>query len=171
MLLAALIGVYGGVLPVVSYAVRANTLAALENRYWDSGVCRQSTDYTCGPAAAVTALRMLGLHAREGELAQDCRTSPFGGTPGDILAECLQTRFSSAGLRAEWRRFENLNQLRQSGVTLVAVKYAPFIDHWIVVSSVTDTEVHFADPLSGWGTESHADFFKRWRHLGIALKK
>ncbi len=51
----------------------------------------------------------------------------------------------------------------------VVVKYSSLIDHWLVIQSVTDTDVCFADPLSGLGSESHADFLKRWRRLGIQL--
>lgn len=170
LVLAALLGFHSGVLPTASYLAHANQLAALPTRFWPDAVCQQSTDFTCGPAAAVTALRILGLQATEGELAQRCRTSPFAGTQGDILAAALRDQFAGDGLRADWRRFSDLEQLRTAGLTLVVVKYNTLLDHWLVVRSVTDTEVRFADPLSGLGAESHADFLKRWRRLGIRLR-
>jgi len=52
--------------PFLTPAFNRNQLAGLQTRINGDGVCLQNTDYTCGPAAAVTALRKLGLPAREG---------------------------------------------------------------------------------------------------------
>jgi hypothetical protein len=48
-------------------------LAALTTRLDADGVCRQSNHYTCGPAAAVTALR---------SAATACPFSPCAGAAG-----------------------------------------------------------------------------------------
>jgi predicted double-glycine peptidase len=69
--------------------------------------CRQSTDYTCGPAAAVTALRKLGFPAEEGQIAIVSYTSATTGTPPDILAEALRKYYGKDGLIVEYRPFKN----------------------------------------------------------------
>ncbi len=57
-----------------------------------NGVCIQGTGYSCGPAAAVTGLRRLGIPAEEGELAILAYTSNALGTPSDLLSYAIQTR-------------------------------------------------------------------------------
>ena len=62
-------------------------LSRLQTQINADGVCIQTTDYTCGPAAAVTALRKLGLPAEEGKIAVQSETSSIDGTAPDRLAE------------------------------------------------------------------------------------
>ena len=50
----------------------------------------QSNGYNCGPAAAVTALRRLGLPAEEGELAILAHTSSAAGTSCDTLCTAIE---------------------------------------------------------------------------------
>jgi hypothetical protein len=54
------------IVPFLAPAFNRGYLAGLKTRIDADGVCRQSSEYTCGPAAAVTALRKLGLPAEEG---------------------------------------------------------------------------------------------------------
>lgn len=48
---------------------------------WDDGVCLQSHDATCAPAAAATLLRQAGILSSEQSLARGCMTSRFGTEP------------------------------------------------------------------------------------------
>ncbi|HER19614.1 MAG TPA: hypothetical protein ENO14_01055, partial [Chromatiales bacterium] len=81
------------VVPFATAAVLASDLSRLPNRFDAHGICRQSRPYTCGPAAAVTALRALGLPADEGRLAWLSRSTPFSGTLPQTLAHVLQTQY------------------------------------------------------------------------------
>ncbi len=170
-LLVAVAVLYFSVWPAVAAAVNRPFLASLETRIPPDGICRQSTDYTCGPAAAVTALRRLGLKAGEGELALLAGTSTATGTPPDVLARVLNDRFRGAGLRAELRRFRNLEELRSAGLTLVIVKFGLFLDHWLTVLEVTDRAVIVGDPISGIVHLTHEDFMARWRLIGVTLSR
>lgn len=58
---------------------------------WRDGVCLQSTESSCGPAAAATLLHSVGVNATERELARECFTS-FGGTENWHLARALRRR-------------------------------------------------------------------------------
>lgn len=171
LLLAGLVGCGTGVIPSIAHLLSRPQLAQIETRFWPDGVCRQSTDYTCGPAAAVTALRMLGFPADEGSVALDSRSSWINGTPGERLVAGLRHRYGPQGLKAQWRGFSNLNELRRAGLCLVIVRFSPTLDHWIVVRAITDTQVHYSDSLSGQGSENHADFLGRWRKVGIQVNR
>src|SRR5437899_774790 len=79
--------------PFLAPAFNYRHLRSLRTRFDRYGICHQSNDYNCGPAAAVTALRRLGFPAEEGEIAILAHTSSATGTPPDILARALQTRY------------------------------------------------------------------------------
>jgi hypothetical protein len=170
-ILVAVAVLYFSVWPAVAVAINRPFLASLETKIPPDGICRQSTDYTCGPAAAVTALRRLGLQAGEGELALLAGTSTATGTPPDMLARALNERFGRDGLRAEFRRFSSVEELRAAGLTLVIVKFGLFLDHWLTVLEVTDREVIVGDPLNGENRLTHEEFLRRWRRIGVTLRR
>jgi len=159
------------VFPFLAPAFNHERLARLETQVGTDGVCRQTTEYTCGPAAAVTALRKLGLSADEGPLAVLCHTSQFAGTEPDVLAETLRDTYRKDGLKANYRPFKNLAELRQAGLTLAVVKFGLMVDHFITVLEVTDTEVLVGDPLSGFDRLSHDEFLRKWRFVGVVLQR
>jgi len=157
--------------PHLAPLAQRHELALLKTDFRSDGVCRQTTSYTCGPAAAVTALRWLGLPAEEGKLSLLAETSSAAGTSPDILAETLRKEYAKDGLIVQYRLFRNLAELRQAGLTLAVVKYGFLIDHFITVLQVTDTEVVIGDPLVGVDRLSHDDFCQKWRYRGIVLSR
>lgn len=169
--LVAVAVLYFSVWPGVATAMNRPFLEALATRIPADGICRQSTDYTCGPAAAVTALGRLGLKAGEGELALLAGTSTATGTPPDVLAHTLNRRFGVAGLRADLRRFRSVDELRSAGLTLVIVKFGLFLDHWLTVLEVSDHEAVVGDPLNGEVRFTHDEFRARWRFIGVTLRR
>jgi len=146
-------------------------LESLHTSVGRDGVCRQTTDYTCGPAAAVTALRKLNLPAEEGQIGILSGTSSSTGTDPDILAEALQNEYGRRGLTAELRPFKDLTELKRAGLTLAVVKFGFLVDHFVTVLQVADTEVIVGDPLTGLDRLSYDDFLKKWRFTGIVLKR
>ena len=140
-------------------------------RFDKDGICRQTTEYTCGPAAAVTALGTLGLSANEGEIAVLSHSSPVVGTLPRLLCSALENRYGSEGLRCEYRKFDTVAQLKQTGVTLVVVKEGFMLDHCIVVLEVLDDVVAVADPVTGKELIPIEKFEKMWRYSGIILER
>ncbi len=160
-----------GVGPLVGPVLCRERLEALETRTDGAGVCLQQTQYTCGPAAAVTALRRLGLDADEGTLAVAARTSPTNGTqPGD-LSRALAKLYSDDGLRCEYESFAAARDLRGRCPVLIMVKLMPFIDHWVAVLEVSDSEVVFGDPTRGLIRMPHDRFEATWRARGLTLRR
>jgi hypothetical protein len=170
-LLMVVIVFFMGIWPFIAPMVDRKQLSHLNTRIDSDGVCLQSTDYTCGPAAAVTALRKLGLPAEEGHIAILSCTSFQEGTPIDLLADGLKREYTASGLSVECRAFDNIAELKQAGLTLAVIRYGFLVDHWVTVLGVTDSEVVIGDPLGGVGRFSHADFAKKWRFIGLVLKK
>jgi predicted double-glycine peptidase len=161
--------IWGSVLPFLIPALIQNNLTKLQTKIDADNVCSQSTDYTCGPAAAVTALRQLGFSAQEGEIAVLSHTTPISGTMPWCLYKAIQNRYAANGLQCELRHFDSISDLRQSQVTLAVIKDAFMLDHCVAVLNVSDDSVIIGDPVLGRIKMSYKDFADVWRFYGIAL--
>lgn len=163
--------IWFSVLPFLVPAIIKDRLASLKTRFDSNGICRQTTDYTCGPAAAVTVLERLGLPANEGELAVLSYSSPVVGTLPACLTSALQKRYGAEGLRCRYRHFDSIKQLRDAGLTLAVVKEAFLMDHCIAILDVSDEAVTVADPVTGARLIPYNQFEKIWRFAGIVLER
>ena len=159
------------ILPFLVPVLLKSRLSNIQTKLDSNGICRQTTDYTCGPAAAVTALGKLGLSAEEGEIAVLSYSSPVTGTLPTFLCSALESRYGAVGLRCRYRRFDSVNQLRDAGITLVVVRDAFLLDHCIAVLEVSDNTVTVADPVIGTMLMPHSQFEKIWRFSGIVLER
>jgi hypothetical protein len=170
-ILMAVVVTWFSVLPFLVPALIKGHLLNLRTTVNSQGICFQTTDYTCGPAAAVTALGKLGLSAQEGELAVLSHSSPITGTLPRCLYAALQNRYSADGLNCRYRHFDSLAELKDAGVTLVVVKDTFLSDHCVAVLEVSDRIVTIADPVSGRLSIPHRQFERIWRFSGIVLKR
>jgi hypothetical protein len=168
-ILMVIVVVWFSVLPFLVPALIEGHLASLTTRVDSNGICFQSTDYTCAPAAAVTALRKLGLPAYEGEIAILSHTSPVTGTLPGCLQAALRNRYGTEGLSCQYRRFDSIAQLRDGGITLAVVRNAFLSDHCVAVLEVSDRMITVADPVVGKKLLSHKQFEEIWRFSGIVL--
>jgi predicted double-glycine peptidase len=159
------------VLPFAAPAFNRSYLAGLKTRVDGEGVCRQSNDYTCGPAAAVTVLRKLGLKAEEGEIAILSHTSSLTGTEPDVMARALQKRYGADGLVVEYRAFKDIDELRRAGLTVAVLKFNALQDHCVAILGVETNRVVVGDPLSGLTSSSIEEFEDKWLLVGIVVKR
>ena len=171
VLLAAVSEVYLALLPFLMPALAEPYFRRLEGVIDSNGVCIQSTDYTCVPAAAATALRRLGFEATEGEIAILARASRYEGTKFGLLEVGLKKRYGPQGLKCTNRRFSSIEELRKAGVTLISSKEIHGLGHCVAVLEVTDDEVIIGDPTAGYRKLSHEYFMKIWDGWGIALSR
>lgn len=156
------------VLPFLLPAFNYKDLARLATTIDADGVCLQSTNYTCGPAAAVTALKAIGISASEGKLAIAARTTRAVGTPIDSLCDAIGGEY---GVECRAATFKTIDELRTAVPVIVVVKYSLLIDHFVTVLEVTDSTVIVGDPLHGWMELSYAGFAEKWRKRGIVLER
>lgn len=154
------------ILPFLLPAVSCRYLAGLKTTVDADKVCIQSNGYTCGPAAAVTALRRLGVPAEEGALAIAAHTTRVAGTPTDSLCLAIGAEY---GIHCRPAYFRAIDQLRGKGPVIVVVKYSFLIDHYVTVLEVTDSTVIVGDPLEGRVELTYAQFAKKWRKCGIVF--
>src|SRR5262249_12449471 len=98
-------------------------------------------------------------------------TSPATGTPPDVLARTLQERYGKDGLSSEFRVFDNVAELKAAGMTLAVIKYSFWVDHFVTVLEVKDDEIVVGDPYQGLRKLSPDEFAKKWRFVGVVLKR
>jgi hypothetical protein len=168
--LACIIAYYS-VLPFLLPGIIREYLLGLKTRFDHKGVCLQSNGYNCGPAAAVTALRQLGLAAEEGKLAVLAHTNPIAGTPPDSLCLAIQKHYADEGLLCKYARFKSISELRGQEPVIALVKYSFLVDHYVTVLAVNEKTLTLGDPLAGFRKLSHKDFQRVWRYRGLVLRK
>lgn len=159
------------ILPFLAPAFLRNRLSQMGTVITSDGICRQSYSYSCGPAAAVTALRQLGFRASEGEIAALAYTSPLTGTLPTCLYSAIAKRYRPLGLKCSYRFFDSISELNDAGLTLAVINTGFLNDHCVTVLDVSDTDVIIADPAVGKISMSHAQFEKIWRFSGIVLAR
>jgi len=153
--------------PVLNHSFQASIVTRIDS----DGICRQSSDYNCGPAAAVTALRMLGFPAEEGTIAIFAHTSTAIGTPPDVLSSALQKHYGPNGLKCEYRHFTSIAELKNGGITLAVIRFGLLVDHYVAVLEITDQDVIVGDPSQGKMSYSHSEFAKKWRFVGVVMSR
>lgn len=159
-----------GLLPAMAPLMAQESMRALKTTIGRDGVCIQSTGFTCGPAAAVTALRALGIHATESELALHFGTSSITGTPDDVAAIGLRNLYADQGLIVEHRFMRSVEEFREWPAALAVIEYSTFQDHFVAILGVTDTMVTVGDPLMGRIQMPIAEFKEKWRQVGVLLR-
>jgi len=137
-----------GVIPCVGTAMAATRLADAGSYFDADGVCRQSTSFTCGPAAAATALRRLGVDVSEGRLAALSRSCPFIGTAEYDLYWGIQAA-TDGRVTCRHVRGSVLPELADGEVMLVMMPQSRVMNHCVAVVAMTETAVVVADPSEG----------------------
>jgi len=171
MIFMVMLVALSSVWPFLAPAFNRNYLFALQTKIDADGICRQSTEYNCGPAAAVTALRKLGFPAEEGPIAIAAHTSNAIGTPPDLLHHALRKLYPTNGLVCEYRHFKSVSDLTNGGITLAVIKFGLLVDHYVAVLEVTDREVVVGDPFAGKAIYTPEQFARKWRYAGVVLKR
>jgi hypothetical protein len=168
MLCVILFTAYFSVLPFLMPAIEYSRLARLETTIDTNGVCRQSTVYNCGPAAAVTVLRSLAVPAEEGELALRAYATRFTGAPMDSLCDAMRDDY---GIPCRIVYCRDVIELRGRGPFVAIVKFSFLVDHYVAVMSVTENKVTIGDPLTGLRMCTPEEFNKEWRRCAIVIDR
>lgn len=138
-----------------------------------NGVVRQTTDYTCGAAAAATVLAQLGQPRTERDMSEACGTNAFSGTDEFGVARGLRRKLGP-GWTVDVRGAEWEDLKRAPLPAAVTIRYVPWIDHWVVVLEVRDGAVPVVvvgDPVNGRKTMSKEEFMGKWRKVMVTVEK
>jgi hypothetical protein len=165
--LAGAMAVYFGLVPVLAPAVVRGSLTGTAGETDGQGVCRQTHDYTCGPAAAVTALRRLGVEAAEGPLAVAAHCGPAVGADGHALARAMTA--AAAGRAAfSFRWVGDAGALAAMTPAVVTLDSNLLRGHYVAVLEVTPTHVLIGDPQAGRQRLTRDEFAEEWDGAAVA---
>lgn len=159
------------IFPFVSSAAVQDKLGRLETVFDEQGVCRQTTSFTCGAAAAATGLRHLGVSADEASLAVASRTSPLIGVSAWDLFLAMRSEARRAGLNCSFGFFRRLSDVPVGVVFLAVMRDTAWNDHCVAMLDFSDGRLLVADPAAGLKWMSVCEFESRWRGYGITLYK
>ena len=132
------------------------------------GVCLQATDYSCGPAAGVTLLRLLGQDATEGELAELSLLKPDRGVTALELCRGLTIMLRPTGRRAVIHQLPAEELDRQAPPFLAQLRRRGNRAHCVVLLAALEDCVILADPASGQYAQPRGVFLREW--TGIAIR-
>lgn len=165
------ISIYGfGVFPFLGSAMAASRFAGMPSAYDDNGLCRQSTSFTCAPAAAATALHRLGIAASESQLAILGRSCPYIGTTDFELLRSVET--AGAGqIHCRYYPAETTLELHDNQVFLAILCQNSIINHCVAVFSISDKAVILADPADGMIAMTREQFNSIWSGKGILVSR
>lgn len=134
------------------------------------GICRQNTDYTCGPAAAITALRHLNVSAEEGEIAILAFSNWVTGTPSDLLCDAINSKLVKQNLACRTVKLADLHEIK-SFPAIAAVEYGLLVDHYVTLIGWENGKLRIADPLVGSKLMTKEEFFSKWRKITIVFEE
>jgi len=172
-LLSALVIVFNG-----QYQLRfiqaERWYGALTGEVDDSGWCPQTSDYTCGAAAAAMLLRAAGVETNEQEMARECLVRAGVGVTDYTLLRGLRLKLAGTGWRVELRRglsYEDLINLPKP--CLVSLRQAWLLDHVVVVEWADGRQTQLADPDPRVGRRivDWRLFARDWRGDALVLVK
>ena len=154
---------------------------------WQHGVCLQSTNATCGAAAAATLLSTVGVSSSEEEMVNLC-FSTWKGTSihGIVRGLAVKLEATQWRVRAREMTLEELAELEAPAILEVGLQdgipedlryvtrwgWIPGVEHTAVVFSVlTDGNLDMGDPTAGreiWRPEALKVL---WQGTAITLEK
>jgi len=137
--------------------------ARLKGTVDSTGVCLQSSAYSCGPAAAASLLHLHGVAATEREMAIECVTrAGMGGSSECGLMRGLRRKLPGREVRIAACRFEELPL-----PCLASLRMNLLFGHAVVVTAAGPGGVELIDPASGRTGMSREAFEKEWTGSAI----
>lgn len=132
-----------------------------------SGVCLQSSGYSCGAAAATSFVYYYGVQSSEQEMAERCVTRSGGpglaGTSDAGLMRGLRQKLAGRySIQIARTVYDDLPT-----PALVPLEVLPGVGHCVLVWRVDPELVHLVDPRCGRMTLSKSAFQRQW--LGSAI--
>jgi hypothetical protein len=143
--------------------------ARMTTRVNAEGVCIQTQSYSCGPAAAVTSLRALGVPADEAPLAIESRCQPPMGVDAPALAQAINTLYGSYGVTAECRLFEGVGEIPVNAIA--SLRRPNGTGHAVAVLEVSEISVVVGDPASGLWCMPRRAFEKWWTGVTVVISR
>ena len=135
-------------------------------------LCRQSTGWSCGPAAAATLLTRMGVPVDEAEMARRCGTIPGRGTSDYGLWRGLRTSLDPGEFEVDLVRTDDRSFDRLTLPALVRISYFFGCDHSLVLLRIDRGDPIIADPAYPETYRLTREYFVSiWRGSAVVVRK
>jgi hypothetical protein len=158
---------------------------SISQNYWSKGVCLQSKEQTCGPAATATLLKEHGIPATEAEMARLCLSDQAGTSLYGIFRGLkLKTQGTGWDVEMVSLTLDDLRRENALPALLIAELTPPVaaaepryasqwgwkvgVPHAVVGIKIEGTKIEIGDPATGrehWPLDAVGDL---WH--GVALR-
>jgi len=129
---------------------------------WASGVCRQTSSSSCGPASSATLLKFLGVDIKESELAIECYTTE-SGTENWYISRAFRDR----GFDVRYRMVSlPLYSIPYPSIAGVMVNG---FGHFIPIIDYEDGIYVIGDPLIGREVISDTELLNKYKFTGFFM--
>jgi predicted double-glycine peptidase len=160
------------VLPLMGPVLDRAEIAKLPTVLDMDDVCLQTTNYTCGPASLVSALRAFGIEETESNAALETLCNSYSGTRSADIADYVNRAYGDRGLRASYRYIASVEELRElGGVAIAEVKSNFWMDHFVAVVGWDGTSPIVADPYCGQFKTTEKSFARIWRKKAVVIRR
>ena len=88
-----------------------------------------------------------------------------------MLINAIEELYGEWGVSCEFRAFDSIDELSELCPVIATIKFALFVDHYVVVFEVKEDRVIVGDPLKGRYEITREDFRKLWRFKGITFER
>lgn len=146
-------------------------------------IIRQSTNYSCGAAAMMSALGYFGLDFVERDLIRLLGTTPDDGTAIESMERFARKQGLTATVRTGLTVDDLVPALKDKQIVIVdaqawgnpSVSYETAWEdgHYMIVLGIDDDTMYFMDPAltGGYGYLRTVDFILRWHDVSTSGKK
>jgi len=140
----------------------------MSTRWSEDAVCLQNSSYTCGPAAAVSALHHMGIQAEEADLALAAFCSSISGSQAADLSSAIQGLYQ---LPCRVYTGKQMQKLREADAALLKISLRGLTHHWVALLEWEGDEVILGDPLYGRSRMHVSQVDAIWTHSAILIQQ
>lgn len=160
------------IFPTVGYGMHLEEWKNAKTAIDKDGVCIQTTGYSCGPAAVVTALAAHDVESHERHVAVAAKANQFSGTQPLNLVEAIKKLYGRKnGISPKIQAIKSVEDI-PSGVPCIAlVKHSALDNHYVCVLDRIQDEFVIADPEKGLVFLKKKDFENIYLGLVIIVQK
>jgi hypothetical protein len=138
----------------------------------ETGVCTQSTSYTCGACSSVMLLHTLGIETTEAEMARLTDTLYLRGVPDFGIWVGLRRKLRGTDWRVSVLALDYDELMRLGRPCVAGTKFSFMMDHAVCVFKVLPDRIVIGNPLKDKiQILEKAEFLERWRGRAIVVHK
>lgn len=138
----------------------------------ETGMCMQSTRFTCGACSAVMLLNKYGIYSTESEMARLTDTRKIFGVSDFALWVGLKRKLEGKPFKVSILKLDYDELVALKKPCVVSTEFSMMLNHAVCVCSAGPESVVVGDPLfkkpCTWSKE---EFIEKWSGFAVVIEK